>query len=184
VTNPALDRALTGSGLRPLPAVASELLVLLDTPPRLGAHLRVVHDVAWSLTDRLGRARPDLDFDTTAVLFGAATHDIGKTIHREELTQPGDRHKAAGRDLLVSYGVPWHLARFASTHGSWESPEMGLEDLLVSVADQVCKGARVPGLEDRVAGQLGGLPLFLDDLLRDLAAGASGRLAFQASFAI
>ncbi|AGL20329.1 HD domain-containing protein [Actinoplanes sp. N902-109] len=188
MTNPALARALTESSLRPLPAAASELLVLLDSPPRLGAHLRAVHDVAWSLTDRLGRRRPDLDFDTTAVLFGAATHDIGKVIHREELSHPGHRHEAAGRDLLLSYGVPWHLARFAGTHGDWESPDAGLEDLLVSLADKVWKGARVRSLEDRVAAHLGGLPweafLILDEVVQEVAADADARLAFQGSFSV
>ncbi|WP_067507608.1 HD domain-containing protein [Actinoplanes sp. TFC3] len=189
MTNPALDRALTDSGLRPLPPAATELLQSLQAPPRLAAHLRAVHDVAWLLTDRLGRARPELDFDTTAVLFGAATHDIGKVIHGEELAVPGNRHEAAGRDLLISYGVPWHLARFAGTHGSWDAEEeRTLEDLLVSLADKVWKGARVPSLEDQVAGHLGGPPwesfMFLDDVIQELAGAADSRLAFQSAFPV
>ncbi|MFI5931225.1 HD domain-containing protein [Actinoplanes sp. NPDC051494] len=181
MTTSALDQALTESSLRPLPELAAELLRSLDAPARLGAHLRAVHDVAWSLTDRLGRARPDLDFDTTATLFGAATHDIGKTIHPEELTRPGRRHEAAGRDLLISYGVPADLARFAGGHGSWDG-SADLEELLVSLADQIWKGVRVRDLEDLVAAQLGGAPsLLLDDILRDLVTDADQRLAFQYS---
>ncbi len=184
MTSSALDRALTDSPLRPLPGAAAELLRALDAPPRLGAHLRAVHDVAWSLTDALGRLRPDLEFNTTAVLFGAATHDIGKTVHVAELSEPGHRHEEAGRDLLLRYGVPPHLARFAGSHGSWEAPEAGLDDLLVSLADKVWKAARVPSLEERVGRHLGGAPweafLVLDDLLQELAAGADERLAFQA----
>jgi hypothetical protein len=181
----ALDRALTESSLRPLPGTAAELLRALDAPPRLGAHLRVVHDVAWSLTDVLGRRRPDLEFDTTAVLFGAATHDIGKVLHVAELSAPGRRHEEAGRDLLLRYGVPAHLARFAGSHGSWDAPEATLDDLLVSLADKVWKAARVPDLEERVGAHLGGPPweayLVLDDVLQELAAGADERLAFQAA---
>jgi hypothetical protein len=188
VTSLALDRALTDSALRPLPGPAAELLRALDAPPRLGAHLRAVHDVAWSLTDTLGRLRPDLEFDTTAVLFGAATHDIGKIVHVAELSAPGHLHEEAGRDLLLRYGVPAHLARFAGSHGSWDSPAATLDDLLVSLADKVWKAARVPDLEERVSRHLGGAPwaafLALDDVLQELAAGADERLAFQGAHPI
>ena len=188
MTSPTLDRALTDSSLRPLPETAAELLRALEAPPRLGAHLRAVHDVAWSLTDTLGRRRPDLDFDTTAVLFGAATHDIGKVLHVAELSAPGREHEEAGRDLLLRYGVPAQLARFAGSHGSWDSPAATLDDLLVSLADKVWKAARVPDLEERVGALLGGAPwdayLELDDLLHELAAGADERLAFQSAYPI
>jgi hypothetical protein len=188
VTSATLERALTESSLRPLPATAAELLRALEAPPRLGAHLRAVHDVAWSLTDALGRRRPELEFDTTAVLFGAATHDIGKVIHVAELSRPGREHEEAGRDLLIRYGVPAQLARFAGSHGSWESPAVTLDDLLVSLADKVWKAARVQELEERVGSLLGGAPweafLELDDILQPLAAGADERLAFQSAYPI
>ncbi len=164
--------------MRPLPAPAAELLRALDAPARLGAHLRLVHDVAWSLTDALGRRRPDLEFDTTAVLFGAATHDIGKVVHVAELAGPGSAHEAAGEELLLRYGVPAHLARFAISHGAWTSPDVTLDDLLVSLADQIWKGTRVPDLEHRVTEATG----HLTDVLDALAAGASQRLAFQLSY--
>jgi hypothetical protein len=175
--------------MRPLPDTAAELLRALDAPPRLGAHLRAVHDVAWSLTDALGRHWPDLEFDTTAVLFGAATHDIGKVLHRAELSGPGSAHEAAGEDLLLRYGVPAHLARFAASHGSsWTRPGTPLDDLLVSLADKVWKGSRVPELEQRVMYAIGRTPweVFaqLDDLLADLAAGAGERLAFQFAYPV
>ncbi|MET8148104.1 HD domain-containing protein [Actinoplanes sp. NPDC049668] len=183
-----LDLALTESSLRPLPGPAAELLRALAAPPRLGAHLRIVHDVAWSLTDALGRSRPDLDFDTTAVLFGAATHDIGKVVHVEELSGPGHAHEEAGRDLLLRYGVPAHLARFAGSHASWDDPHVTLDELLVSLADKVWRAARVEDLEQLVCARLGGAPweafLELDDVLRRLAAGADARLAFQVSYPI
>ena len=181
-----LDRALTASALRPLPSTAVELLRDLDAPPRLGAHLRVVHDVAWTLTDALGRRWPTLDFDTTAVLFGAATHDVGKVVHPDELSGPGTRHEAAGERLLLRYGVPAHLARFAATHRSWAAPGRGTEDLLVSLADTVWAGRRVPGLERLVGDRAGEAPWealrALDTILAGLAAGAPDRLRFQAGF--
>ncbi len=184
VTTATLERALTMPPMRPLPATAAELLRALDAPPRLGAHLRAVHDVAWSLTDTLGRRRPTLAFDTTAVLFGAATHDIGKVVHTAELTGPGSAHEAAGEDLLLRYGVPAHLARFAGSHGScWTRADATLDELLVSLADQVWKARRVPELEQRVielTGRLGDL----DEILDALAAGADDRLAFQAAFPV
>jgi hypothetical protein len=188
VTSAALLRALSTSSLRPLPSTAAELLHDLEAPPRLGAHLRLVHDVAWSLTDALGRRWPSLDFDTTAVLFGAAVHDVGKTIHPEELSGPGSAHEAAGEQLLLRYGVPAHLARFAGSHGTWEAPERGVEDLLVTLADKVWKAKRIPELEQRVIELIGGAPWEtfrqLDDVLGDLAEGADQRLAFQSAFGL
>lgn len=178
MTAAALESALTTPPLRPLPGPAAELLRALDAPARLGAHLRVVHDVAWSLTDVLGRRRPDLGFDTTAVLFGAATHDIGKVVHVAELAGPGSAHEAAGEELLLRYGVPAHLARFANSHGSWTSPDATLDDLLVSLADQISRGSRVPALEHRVAEATG----HLTDVLDALAADATSHSAFQLSY--
>jgi hypothetical protein len=187
VTASALDRALTVSSLRPLPAPAAELLRDLQAPPRLAAHLRLVHDVAWSLTDALGRRWPAVPFDTTAVLFGAATHDIGKVLHPEELSGPGSAHEAAGEDLLLRYGVPAQLARFAGSHGAWPA-DRTIEDLLVSVADTVWKAKRAPDLEQRVIDRTGRTPweafLDLDDVLSGLAAGAGERLAFQSAFPV
>ena len=77
------------SMLRPLPSVISELLVSLKAPARLAAHLRVVHDAACQLIDLLARRHPALAFDKDAVRYRAASHDIGKVIHVEELTGPG-----------------------------------------------------------------------------------------------
>ena len=52
------------------------------------------------------------------MLFGAATHDIGKTPHPAELSGPGSAHEEAGRELLLSLGGSPRLARFAATHAS------------------------------------------------------------------
>ncbi|WP_338056806.1 hypothetical protein [Streptomyces sp. ZAF1911] len=82
--------------LRLLPEVVAALLRELAAPPRLAAHLRLVHDVAYELTDWFARFRPELTFDREAVLFGAATHDIGKAVHTAELEGPGSAHEPAG----------------------------------------------------------------------------------------
>jgi hypothetical protein len=206
VTSAALQRALTDPGqcnVRPLLPAAAELLVALDAPPRLAAHLRAVHHVAHGLTDRLTELglRPDRG----AVIFGAATHDIGKVHHVEELTGPGHAHESAGHAILLQYGIPLHLARFAATHGSWWSGPRGsqgeaspaglagsgrtIEDLLVSVADTVWKGRRIAELEQRVLDHLVAATdldewdgfLRLDDILASAAQNADDLLTFQFS---
>jgi hypothetical protein len=178
--------------LRPLPAQAAELLWDLGAPPRLAAHLRAVHDVAYSLTGALARRWPALHFDREAVLFGAATHDIGKVVHVTELSGPGTRHEPEGRRLLLSYGVPDDFARYAGTHGSWEPEDRELEDLLVTLADQVWKASRVPGLEERVVDRIAAAARIeaweaffeLDDIIDPIAGRADARLAFQAGYPV
>ncbi|WP_199484935.1 HD domain-containing protein [Actinomadura craniellae] len=173
--------------MEPLPDRAAELLASVGAPPRLVAHLRLVHDVAHRLTGRLAAAWPALEFDRAAVLFGAATHDIGKALHPAELSGPGAEHEPAGHRLLLERGVPEELARFARDHAAWDAPGATVEDLLVSLADKVWKGKRVEALEmllvERLAAVGGQEPwaafMTLDDILADLAAGADARLAYQ-----
>ncbi|WP_373922056.1 HD domain-containing protein [Streptomyces sp. T12] len=190
-----LSRALDAPGeppLRPLPPLVAALLHSLGAPPRLAAHLRAVHDVAVELVDWVRDRHPDLAVDRDAVLLGAATHDIGKTLHPEELTGPGSRHEEAGRNLLLDHGFTPALARFAATHGSWAGPAVTTEDLLVSTADKVWKDKRVPDLEDKLvralANATGREPweeyLAVDDLLTRLGADADRRLAFQSAFPV
>ncbi|MER7513013.1 HD domain-containing protein [Streptomyces lavendulae] len=195
IRSDVLSRALDAPAepsLRPLPPVVAELLRSLAAPPRLAAHLRAVHDVAVELADWVTDRYPDLAVDRDAVLIGAATHDVGKTLHPEELAGPGSAHEAAGRDLLLEHGFAPNLARFAATHASWDGPEVTIEDLLVSTADKVWKDKRVPDLEDRLvqalAASTGREPweeyLALEDLLTRLGADAAHRLTFQAAFPV
>jgi hypothetical protein len=190
----ALHRALNEPGdpaIRALPATVAELLDALDAPPRLAAHLRAVHHAAWRLTGDLARVTPGLGFDRHAVLFGAATHDIGKTEYPHELSGPGHAHEEAGYRLLMRYGVPDALARFARTHGTWADPEQPLEieDLLVSLADTVWKGRREADLEQLVTERIAvttGCPQWeafqrLDDIIEPVAADAERLLAYQAA---
>jgi hypothetical protein len=185
----ALHRALTDPDLRPLPPEAERLLVALDAPPRLAAHLRAVHDAATELVAWVGNYCPTVDIDQDAVLFGAATHDIGKIRHPEELSGPGHAHEPAGYALLIEQGVPEKLARFARTHAAWTEPDIGINDLLVSCADKVWKAKRVPDLEqllvDRLAAANRSEPwqafLDLDDEFTRIAADADRKLDFQNS---
>ncbi|MFJ7907639.1 HD domain-containing protein [Kitasatospora sp. NPDC096204] len=178
---------MTATALPPLPPDVADLLRALDAPPRLVAHLALVHQVAEEITGFC--AREGLVFDREAVLYGAATHDIGKTVHPEELSAPGSRHEPAGHALLLAHGVPEHLARFARTHASWDGPGVTVESLLVSLADKAWKDKRVRDLEDLVVERLaaaGGRErwevfLALDDLLTRIGEEAPRRLAVQAA---
>ncbi|MEV0682667.1 HD domain-containing protein [Nocardia sp. NPDC050378] len=169
-----------------------DLLRNLAAPPRLAAHLRAVHEVAWELADWVDSHYRGLLFDRDAVLFGAATHDIGKILHPEELSGPGSAHELAGYELLVAQGFAEESARFAWTHGSWTAPEVRMEDLLVSLADKVWKAKRVPELEELVVRHLAVADsreswqvfMALDDELDRIAADADRRLAFQARYPV
>ncbi|WP_326570977.1 HD domain-containing protein [Actinacidiphila glaucinigra] len=187
-----LDRALVQGRERPLPPEVERLLRDVGAPPRLAAHLRLVHDVACELVEWIRQYSPDLVVDREAVLFGAATHDIGKALHVAELSGPGSAHERAGRALLLARGVAPRLARFAATHGSWTDGAVTMEDLLVSVADKVWKGKRVTELEDLVVDRLAGATgderwevfLALDGFLGEVAADADRRLAFHTAFPV
>ena len=177
--------------LHELPEDVVQVLQRIDVPPYLLAHLIVVHDVARRLVVAVGRHWPALSVDAGAVYFGAATHDIGKVRHEEELMAPGERHRAAGVKLLEEHGTPPRLARFARTHAAWrEEVDVQVEDLLVAVADQVWKGGRDEDLEtallERLAAsndsELWEAYMTLDEVLTALAAEADRRLLWQAQF--
>lgn len=188
-----LHRALTAPAdpeMRPVPARVSDLLDTLHAPPRLAAHLRAVHDVAWQLADWVERHHPEVTFDRPAVLFGAATHDVGKVLHVEELSGPGNDHERAGYEILLAHGVDQRLARFARDHASWTAAPLDFENLLVSLADKVWKGKRAPDLEQLVVNHLAGsgavapwqVFMALDDELDRIAEDAPRRLACQSSY--
>ncbi|MEV6716073.1 HD domain-containing protein [Lentzea sp. NPDC051208] len=178
--------------LRSLPAPVEELLIELRASPRLVAHLRAVHDVACELVDWVERHHPSVTVDREAVLYGAATHDIGKVLHPNELSGAGSAHEPAGHALLRERGVEERLARFARTHASWTAPGISLEELLVSLADKVWKAKRVPDLEQLVTERLAKAVgqeawevfMALDDELDRIASGSDARLAFQSSYPV
>ena len=152
-----------------------------------------MHDVACRLVDGIQNAFPDLELDSKSVFFGAATHDIGKSIEIEELVAPGKSHEARGADLMKKLGVPEEYARFTQSHGNWDdNPAIQIEDLLVALADNCWKGKRVSELETKAVNAIAGTSgkahwevfTALDDILAELAADADSRLAWQAQFPV
>jgi putative nucleotidyltransferase with HDIG domain len=191
VASDALRRALRDSGgglnLRPLPTTAEELLVALDAPPRLAAHLRAVHDVAVQLVDWLEVS--NVRVDRATVELAASLHDIGKVLHPAELHGPGSAHEAGGYRLLLDRGYPEVVARIVRDHAHWNA-ESTVESLVVSLADKVWKDKRVEDLEqivvDRVAAATG-RPQWevfaaVDDHLTAIGRHAVQRLAFQNTY--
>ena len=173
---------------RDLPSEAKRLLETLNAPPRLVVHLALVHDAAAEILDALQCRWPDLKTDEDAVLFGAATHDIGKVLHPGELTGPGNRHEQDGPDLLQQHGLPPEQSRFARTHGTWaKEPSLVLEDYLVALADHIWKGSRNDALETMVAGRIAeslGTETWeafmgLDEIVAEVASRGEERLAWQ-----
>jgi hypothetical protein len=53
---------------------------------------------------------PALGYDQDVMLFGAATHDIGKAAFPAEINGPGSARQEAGRRLLLSRGVSAYLS--------------------------------------------------------------------------
>jgi len=177
---------------RPLPAKAEGLLLETQAPPRLRAHLCLVHDIACQLTAQISTAWPELIIDEQVVHMGAATHDIGKALHPHELIEPGNAHEDAGRRLLLKHGWSEASARFTVTHGRDLDANDPLEDLLVAIADNIWKGTRNEALEQALVGHIAALSgqepwqvwLTLDDMLSDLAEPAEERLRWQASHSL
>jgi hypothetical protein len=140
----------------PLPDDVAALLDRLRAPPRLIAHLKLVHNVATQIVTGICRQWPALEFDEPGVLYGAATHDIGKILHPEELSAPGSRHEEAGALLLLQHGVSSWRAHFAWTHGQWcNVPRPLIDDLLVALADTIWSGKRNLDLEQCIAAEIG-----------------------------
>lgn len=137
-----------------LPELAKRLCVELKAPPRLIAHLTLVHDAAYELVQGLKSRFPGFQFGHDAVLVGASTHDLGKILHPSELIGPGHRHEEDSPEFLEQHGVPPHLARFARTHATWDREQVEIEDLLVALADNVWKGQRNDALEGQLLIEL------------------------------
>jgi len=179
------------SGYRQLPPETVSLLRKVVAPPRLVAHLILVHDVAATLVERLTAAFPEITFRRDEVLFGASIHDFGKVIEPSELVRSGTQHEQRGIELLRSMGIPGERARFAYTHGNWDSvPNVNLEDLLVALADKCWKGKRIDKLESKITAILSAASnkpewacyAELDAIVEELTKDADERLAWQGAF--
>lgn len=162
-----------------------ELLEAERAPPRLVAHLTLVHECAVRLLRALQRTH--LPIDGPLVRLGAATHDIGKARVPAELSEPGRTHEAIGERLLRDAGFEAATARFARTHGlEPDDPSLTLEDLLVQAADSLWRGKRDQRLDAALVRQLGEPAwkhfLSWDELAEQLTAGAAQRLDWQRRF--
>jgi HD domain len=182
------DLATAPIAIRPLPSSVSALLETVHAPPRLVAHLALVHEVAAQLISRIDEGWPSIEYDRETVLIGCATHDIGKVIFREELTAPGTRHEEVGEGILLEHGFSPRSARFARTHGGpGREPHMQFEDWLVMLADHIWKGVRDQHIEDELSSALARathsapweIYLVLDDILVELSGDADQRLAWH-----
>ena len=178
---------------RPLPPEALHVLEQVSAPPRLLAHLVLVHDAACTVIERISAEFPEARFDPDLVRFGAATHDIGKTLHPEELTESGKHmHQRSGMELLQSLGVPQNRARFAWTHGNWSGDEITLKELIVALADKAWKGKRIEALETRTVELLSAAtsgPMWdsyskLDAILQQFSEDADRKLVWQSNFVV
>ncbi|HEV2238580.1 MAG TPA: HD domain-containing protein [Ktedonobacterales bacterium] len=178
--------------LEPLPSDVIDLLGRLGASPRLIAHLTLVHDVACKLTARLDAVWPKLPYDRVAVRLGAALHDIGKTVHPDELVLPGHLHELAGEELLRQQSFASAYARFGRTHDQWaDEPAAQAEDLLVALADSWWRGKRNERLEDATCHwiadttQIPHWQVFaaLDDIAVAITSEADSRLEWQNQFA-
>jgi hypothetical protein len=189
-TTSGMKDPLLDSTYRQLPGETVNLLRKVAAPPRLVAHLILVHDVAAILVERVTAAFPEVTFSREEVLFGASIHDFGKVIERSELNQSGRQHEQRGIELLRSMGISSDRARFAYTHGNWDRPGVSLEDLIVALADKCWKGKRVDQLESKIAALLSAASkrpewacfAELDEIVQELTQNADARLAWQGAF--
>ena len=84
--------------------------------------------------------------------------------------------------------MPPAIARFCRTHAAWSTPDAGVEDRLVALADKLWKGKRDEALETALLGDLERLrgvsrwELFVpfDALCEEVAAGGGERLSRSA----
>ena len=170
-----------------LPKEVTELLEILNSPVRLIRHLSIVHSTAFEILTQLKVEWPTLKLNQELILFGAATHDIGKTEIADELFERGIKHELTGKTILMDHGFTDEQSRFAKTHGNWQEKSLEIEDLLVALSDKIWKGSRVDDLEKLFGQKLSSMlncdywDIYgkLDSILSKIALGADERLNWQ-----
>ena len=170
-----------------LPKKVTSLLEHYEAPQRLIRHLTIVHATAFYLSEQLNNTWQQLPFNIAEILFGAATHDIGKVIVTDEIYQEGKLHEVKGFALLKQHGFSDSEARFTITHGNWKAETNMLEDLIVCLADKVWKGKRIPELEEEIVKRIS-TTIYVDfwevfmqfeAILEKIVIGADDRIAWQ-----
>lgn len=170
-----------------LPNSITELLERLDSPIKLSKHLQIVYSTANEILVHVKKKWPSIVLNESLVLFGAATHDIGKIKIKNELNEVGKKHELEGNIILKELGFTDEEARFTLTHGNWKEDNIEIEDLLVSLADKVWKAKRVDELEEKVGYKISSqlkidyweVYVPLDNLLSKVAIGADKRIQWQ-----
>ena len=131
---------------------AFELLRTLGASDRLLLHAEIVSDVALQLVQVCKKVNATID--VTLVEIGAIIHDSGKIIHINELSEPGNKHEAAGNKLMLENGASELQARFCLSHAQFDHMRVSLEELTVALADKIWKGKRVIDLELKYVEQV------------------------------
>ncbi|MEM6533927.1 MAG: HD domain-containing protein [Myxococcota bacterium] len=183
-----LHEYLSNTELIPLPPAAQRFLSDLRAPPRLIAHLTLVHDTANLLLSAFGQRFPEVSVDTEVVLLGSALHDIGKTRVDHELVKPGNEHESVGEELLLELGIDARVAALARTHGDVLSNLPEIDDYLVVLADKLWKAKRNERVEAAFVSAVAAATNeeswavfdWFDDVASRITANADERLSWQA----
>ena len=170
-----------------LPQKVTHILSLKEAPLRLVKHLRLVYTTAKVLVDALESQWPNMNLNNQLICTGAAIHDIGKVLKPSEIYDKGKEHERLGESLLLEYGFDAEVARFAQTHGNWNTDKVILEDLLVTLADKIWKGNRIIALEEKVGHSIAqqlkvdywDVYTALDKIIERIALSADERLLWQ-----
>jgi hypothetical protein len=170
-----------------IPANILELLDKCNCSNLLKKHLTLVYRTSIDLIRELTLTFPDLKLIREEIVFGAATHDIGKSVQMNELHEKGNAHELEGYRLLLKMGISENMARFAKTHSDWEDESLKIEDLIVTLADKTWKGVRIHELEEIVSkkictesgGEFWDVFMKLDEILSKLVIGSDQRINWQ-----
>lgn len=128
------------------------LLSRLEAPPRLIRHAELVSEAAEMLISHFSNI--GLEFDALLVRLGCILHDVGKTLHPEELEIEGTQHTTAGYQLLIEHGIDPQIADFCISHEHWQTDSPSIETLMVALADKLWKGKRHTELETATIQQV------------------------------
>ena len=166
---------------------AYELLDSLEAPEHLKRHVVLVGEAADLLISKCEELGVSLDFEFIRV--GVAIHDVGKTVHLNEMTGPGSEHEPEGEKILLERGVDPKVARVCLSHARWNEMKCSIEELLIALSDKLWKGKRVETLELYVIDELARIlsverwDIFsdLDAVFEDIATGGYERLQRSAS---
>ena len=136
---------------------AYALLTRLGASDRLLLHLKLVGEAGEEILECLRRL--NVPVNENLVRLGIAVHDAGKVLHPNEISGPGNAHEASGQKLMLEHGVQPEVARCCISHAQYDAVDVGIEELLVALADKLWKGKR--------DGTLEGLVIDLDLVFRE-----------------